>query len=336
MSEQVEPVFAPCRRRARRHVAHVAMALAVTAPTALGGCAAPAPEGLAARAPAAIEDARSRPADGMVALNEAARAAYRDARAELLARVDPILVAGPESLVLIHGGKRTAVEAMPPDYTGLKMLSHVTLGLHALLLGQEGPLAPARLPRLAAFRALMVELSTSLGQRVLAPALLEPQRRLLASSFAFVDGILARRVLAEGELVAFERRVAPSLQALLEDAVQRQLDWTHAEVSAFRRTLSPSDWRSLRVVVIGGHQPRQGYVMMQYFQRLLGEPLEGRRIVYAEGLWDVDRALELLGTHLLDATLGEGFFGDPLRFHRDLLGDAAAAYLPKILPDAAP
>lgn len=333
MSEPIETLFAPCRRGARRHVA---TALAFTALTALGGCAVPSPQCLGARAPAAIEDARGRPADGMTALNEAARAAYRDARSEVLARVDPILVAGPESLVLIHGGQRTAAAAIPPDYIGLKVLSHVVLGLHALLLGQEGSLAPARLPRLVAFRALMVGLSTSLGHRLPAPALLGPERRLLASSFAFVDGILERRALAEGELVAFERAAAPSLQALVEDAAQRQLDWAHAQVSAWRRTLSPADWQSLRVVVIGGHQPRQGYVMMQYFQRLLGEPLEGRRIVYAEGLWQVDAALELLGTHLLDATLGEGFFGDPQRFHRDLLGDAAAAYLPKILPDAAP
>jgi hypothetical protein len=50
----------------------------------------------------------------------------------------------------------------------------------------------------------------------------------------------------------------------------------------------------------------------------------------------MEPALELLGTHLLDASIGEGFFGDPLRLHRDLLGDAAAAYLPKLLPEPPP
>lgn len=288
------------------------------------------------KAPSGHEDVPGRPADGMTALNEAARAAYRDARREALARVDPLVIAGPGSLVLIHRGVRTSVEAMPPDYTDLKMVSHIALGLHALLFGQEGALSSERLPRLRAFRARVVELSTSLERRGLAPARLDPQRRLVASSIGFVDGVLARGALAAGELVRFERAVAPSLLASVADAARAQLDWTHAQVSAWRRTLSPAAWQSLHVVVIGGHQPREAYVLMAYFQRLLGEPLEGRRIIYAEGLWQEDAALELLGTHLLDATIGEGFFGDPRRMHRDLLGDAAAAYLPTLLPEAGP
>jgi len=69
-----------------------------------------------------------------------------------------------------------------------------------------------------------------------------------------------------------------------------------------------------------------GEIAMQYFERLLGER-EGRRLVFAEGLWDEPSQLQLLATHLLDASIGESFFGDPLRMHRDLLSDAAAQVL---------
>src|SRR6185503_15461362 len=61
---------------------------------------------------------------------------------------------------------------------------------------------------------------------------------------------------------------------------------------------------------------REGEIAMQYFERLLGER-EGRRLVFAEGLWDEPSQLQLLATHLLDASIGESFFGDPLRMHRD-------------------
>ena len=39
-----------------------------------------------------------------------------------------------------------------------------------------------------------------------------------------------------------------------------------------------------------------------------------------------------VGTHLLDGSVGEAFFGDSMRMHRDLLGDAATQYLPRLLP----
>ena len=78
--------------------------------------------------------------------------------------------------------------------------------------------------------------------------------------------------------------------------------------------------------------PRENFVVMQYFLRLLHEPREGRRVVYAESLWQESQALDLLGTHLLDGSVGEAFFGDYMRMHRDLLGDAASHYLRDLLP----
>jgi hypothetical protein len=64
----------------------------------------------------------------------------------------------------------------------------------------------------------------------------------------------------------------------------------------------------------------------------LHEPVEGRRIVVAESLWEEPKAMDLYGTHLLDGSIGQAFFGDPMRMHRDLLADAAKDYLAKLLP----
>jgi hypothetical protein len=80
------------------------------------------------------------------------------------------------------------------------------------------------------------------------------------------------------------------------------------------------------VIVVGAHMAREGEIAMQYFEKLLGER-EGLRLVFAEGLWDEASELQLLATHLLDASVGESFFGDPLRMHRDLLSDAATQVL---------
>jgi hypothetical protein len=86
------------------------------------------------------------------------------------------------------------------------------------------------------------------------------------------------------------------------------------------------------VLIAGPYMSREDLVVRQYFLRLLHEPREGRRVVYAESRWEQPQALDLLGTHLLDGSVGEPFFGDYLRMHRDLLGDAAKQYLPHLLP----
>jgi hypothetical protein len=53
-----------------------------------------------------------------------------------------------------------------------------------------------------------------------------------------------------------------------------------------------------------------------------------------EALFDEGKALDLLGTHLVDTGIGEAFFADPRRMHRDLLSDAAGAYLDTLFPKA--
>ena len=86
----------------------------------------------------------------------------------------------------------------------------------------------------------------------------------------------------------------------MDEAARVELDALHSQVSEWRRQMTPDEWKALHVVVMGAHMPRDSEITMQYFQRLLDEPIEGRRIIFAEGLWEEPRALDLLGTHLVD------------------------------------
>ena len=53
------------------------------------------------------------------------------------------------------------------------------------------------------------------------------------------------------------------------------------------------------------------------------------RLIYGENVFDEEKALRLLGTHLVDADIGTYFFNDAQRMHRDLLSDAAEAIIGK-------
>jgi len=269
------------------------------------------------------------PADSLVALNLALRHEYADARTRALAQAGPILIVGPEKLVLLRGAEREEREQFPPLYQALKAVSHVALGLQALL---ETPRPPDALARLAALRPLLAAAQSALDAKLFTPAQLARQRALLEESLALVDAAAANGLPDTAALAQWDARIAPLLQENVTDAAHAQLTLLHAQVQALRGRLSPAEWDSLHVLFIAAHMPRQGLVAAQYFERLLREPGEGGRLIYAESQWSEPDALSLLGTHLIDGRLGQSLFADPRRMHRDLLADAASKEISQLLP----
>lgn len=257
----------------------------------------------------ACAGARPPPADPLADLNHAARAAYADARSRALQHAGPVLIVGPAHVTLLANGARSEMELTPPRYHELKSMAHLALGLHSLFFESQGD--PARLAELRKDASAALD-----ALQGLTPEQLQRQREIVRLSLG-VNG--------PADLPAYERAVAPLLLANAVDAAQGEIDDLDKAVDATRRTLG-DDFARLHVIVVGAHMAREGEISMQYFEKLLGER-EGLRLVFAEGVWDEPGELQLLGTHILDASVGEGFFRDPRRMHRDLLSDAAAQVL---------
>lgn len=268
----------------------------------------------------------------LTAFNDAFRAAYADAKARVLAARGPTLIVSGDIFSLIRDGHRVDVNVGTPIYDPVKTIAHVPLAVYVALTPGDGALEEDRLKTLAGLRALIPAAESSLDSLQLPAATLARQKKIVAGSLAFLDEVAGRRSFARPSLLAFTRRMAPLVMENVADATRAQLDAAHAQVLIWRRELNPDDWKRLHVLIVGPHMPREDLVITQYFLRLLHEPAEGRRVVYAESMWEEAKALDLLGTHLLDGDVGEAFFGDYMRMHRDLLGDAAKRYLPRLLP----
>src|ERR1017187_1161008 len=268
----------------------------------------------------------------LTALNDAFRAAYADAKGRVLASSGPTLIVNGDNFALLRDGRRVEANVGAPIYDPVKTIAHISLAIYVTLTPGDGAVADDRLKTLAGLRELIPSAEASLDTLKLSAATLGRQKQIVAASVAFLDDVAGSRKFARSLLLAFARGMAPLVMENVTEAARAQLDATHAQVSAWRRDLSPQEWSQLHVVIVGAHMPREDLVVTQYFLRLLHEPREGRRVVYAESLWQEEQALDLLGTHLLDGGVGEAFFGDDMRMHRDLLGDAAKRYLPKLLP----
>ncbi len=286
---------------------------------------------------AAMPEAKAGPADLLAELNSTSRAAYRSAREDALRRCGPVLLVEGDRLVLRYGAHRTEAAVVPARYHTLKAVSHVPLALYCLLApAADGELDAPRLYDLRRYRGQVKAAKAGLGGRGLGAAQLKRQNDILDGCLAFLAGALERRRVGKKELTDFTRRLRPLLDANARDAARLRIAATHEQVCAWRATLTDDEWKRLTVVVLGGQLPRRDNLAVQYFARLLGESGEGRRIIYAEGLGDERRALDLLGTHLVDTGVGAAFFGDPARLHRDLLGDAAKEALDELFRDRRP
>jgi hypothetical protein len=276
------------------------------------------------------DDARANGA--LAAANAASRAQYARARSEALARVGPVIeVYEGDKVVLVRDGRRTEERFDPPASPNLKAVAHVPLGVWAALdLAGDDPIPDGRAVELRAYRDAIAAARASLVPGEFPPSSLERQFRMLDASIAILDAAAKRRVVVRSELDAFARRMAPLMLANAREAARGEIDMLHAIVSRWRTQVSTPDWARLHVVIMGVHMARDGELAQQYFIRALGEPGEGRRVVYAEGIFDEAKALDVLATHLIDGRAGTAFFGYDLRMHRDVLADAAREYLDEL------
>ncbi len=268
------------------------------------------------------------PSDPFETLNAAFLNVYGAALAATLARTRPILVVNRPKLVLLRDSGRQERTVLPPRYNHLKAAAHVPLGIYALLAPfGEGLLTDARLDQLRHFREL-----TAFAHRAVDPngPANEALQRLLADGLHFMNGVIQTGRYGTTELVAFLRGLRPAIEASIAAAVRLEIDAYHAQMRAWRNELSAEEWERLRVVVVEAPQARNADLGLEYFARLLGEPVEGGRIIFAASLYLSEGeqwALDHVAKQKLDAAVATAFFDDPTRLDRDILGDAAKAYL---------
>jgi hypothetical protein len=270
--------------------------------------------------------------DPLMTLNVASRALYRQAKETAIARAGPFILVEGDVLVLKRGGRRTEARFTPEIYHSLKAVSHLTLALDALFMGvpEGGRLDEAVLGELRRYREQIADARGPVARLPLRPDQAHRQAAIPDACLGLIDTSTAARSCTHADRVSFARRMAPLVLANGDDAARANLDALHHLVGSWRDAMPAAEWARLTVVVMGRQLPRRDNLAVQYFARLLGESGEGRRIIYAESLFDEADALDLLATHLVDTQVGVDFFDDPKRMQRDLLGAATSEYLPRL------
>jgi hypothetical protein len=266
--------------------------------------------------------------DPLEAINNSFLAAHAKARTLYLDRSGPIIIADSEKLVLIHKKQRIEATVIPPLYQQLKSVAHCPLGTYLTLsLLADQNLSNDQIADLQRLNKELKAAIESLGEKGFSRQQLERQQAILQACASVLDQVVATKSCPREQLTAFARKTSPLVMANAEDATRLQLDGYDAKVAEWKRFLSEQEWQELRVIVMGSALPRKDNLAVQFFATILDEPGEGKRIIYAEALFDEAKALRLLAASNIDADAARAFFDDPTRLHRDLLAEAAAKYL---------
>ena len=258
----------------------------------------------------------------------------------------PVIVLIGDDATLLCDGREQREQVIPARYHELKALGHLAFGVQLTLMANgRGRLSDVTVTELHQKRAQIRETlaiinASPIGESRSAASCSSTMKapdELLCRARTLVDTVL------EEDEVDFDR-IQEHISALASHALETaqlavciELEQLHALLTRWRNDLGERRWAGMYVVICGAHQPRYREAACQYFSRLLlqaeGSAAEREdRVVYAEGLCDIDAALDLLARHIVDQRASNLLFGDRRRLQEDLLADAASTEVRKLLP----
>lgn len=266
-------------------------------------------------------------------LNQDFRSIYAQARAHCLAVDEPYLVVSFGRVELHLAGKVTAADYTPALYHQYKRVAHAVLSVYSLAQVCSDPLTANDVAQVEQYLAHLRSARTGLGEEGFPRDALERQQRILDGATQCLQSVRQAHRVDRSQLEAALRAMAPDVMENVAAAARAQLDDLNGAVSKLTGGLDAGQRRAIHVVVLGTHQARDGYLQMQYFRKAMAEagPVEDR-LVFCEVEFSQqqrleDKAVHLLGTHLLDESASAAIFADRGRLESDILAEAAAHHL---------
>lgn len=270
----------------------------------------------------------------MTVLNNHFRAIYMKARDTVQNPDTPVIICFSDRMKLLSKSKTDEINFLPPSYTTLKIVDHIPLAIFTLLVNTasnnnnnaEASVSKETLEQLVTLKNLIEKARPEIADLGYSAEVLARQQLIVDESLKFIAAVTKNEKVSSAQLDQFDASLRQAVLANAYEAVSAQLATQDERIAQWKKELGPA-WKNLKVVIVSGHMPRKQHSSFQLFSKILGVKEEGDQIVYSESAADEKEALVQLHTHMLDKKVGESFFNDSWRMHRDLLADGAAKYL---------
>ncbi len=280
-----------------------------------------------------IPPSRPQAGNNFKELNDDFRDNYRTAKELVLKQTPYVIVVEGDDIVLLHSGQRSFERFTPKIYHSLKSVAHLPLSVFVILSGHvDRTLPESVIAGLARTRQFIRSARERSKEKGFSEPQLDRQLKILDATDQLIGQAIDTMNIGQGSLDTYVKGMRPLIMANTEEAARSQLDGLHAVIEKWSNEHGEGLLKQVHVVVMGPQAPRRGNLALQYFARLLNVGGECPRLLYSESIFDEGKAVDLLGTRLLDDTASEAFFGNKDRLQTDLLAEAAERYIPKLFP----
>ncbi|CAF1281468.1 unnamed protein product [Rotaria sp. Silwood1] len=259
---------------------------------------------------------------------------YKKASTYFLTTIDPLIITNADTLTLKHRGQHTSININRQLYHNLKTIAHIPLTIYLSVFNVEANSRNFSSDELIKLKSYLRELrfvrkSLNISDFSSNNEMFQIQFDIIDLSITFLRSLIRSKQLNITALNKFCHKATNLFNINIKHATRAHLDRLHSVIyPIYTKLFNETEQKTVQVLIIGSKPPREGFLIKQYFQKLLGgNNVEGKRLLYAENAADEQGALNILGRWLLDANAAQAFFDDETRLHRDLLMDEASIYI---------
>ncbi len=265
---------------------------------------------------------------------------------EAMRRTSPVIIQSLLTMSLLRqDGSRVEFAMVSTPYMLMAYTAHPALAIYSKLSPSFGVVAPDVVEELTVYRKHLGAAVSEIASMDLPQSSKSRLTTMMTLADDFVAEVVAKRNVSHEEFEAFARSLRPHIQRNFEIGAREQIEQFLQQMRKWRTEYPSENWGDVHVVVLGTHQPREKYALLQFFQWLTREPDFERRVVYAEMLKhpskeeraEVDTlALKLLSAVDFDRSASKLIFGDETTLGIDVMGPAATQILDELGPPTWP
>lgn len=265
------------------------------------------------------------------------RPSYEAARERMKNDLSPLIVVRFSDIYLMKQNRIVATaKGIPAKYHLLHRTAHIPF----VVFLQLNPYFDQALPQnvvteLSRYRGMIDAAVPDLVNFEFTPDEIRWQDRILRETSAFLGGLRRGQHVTRNMFIDYKNKTQAAMMALADAAGCAQVDALHSTMKAWRREMTESEWKQVRIMILGVRQPRHENAATQYFAAVFPDqsnslfPGENKRVFYIEHP-EVDRddlTFEIqqdnVAALILDQEASEMIFNNPYRMSIDVMADGA-------------
>jgi hypothetical protein len=224
-------------------------------------------------------------------------------------------------------------------------MSHIPITIHTIADKNDWQFTDNLFTELTEYKNLLQETARFFEKSDLDPVLKDRIKNMIDISCQYLSTILINHVMHKDSYTDYALHMRPYIAKNLEDGAKTLIEQFNNQIKIWQTNYPNEQWSCLKIAILGTHDPREGYVLKQYFQWLLKEPGYEKNVIYVEypevndiisdKTKSTKQAINALINNSYQQKIGLDLMGEPSYMQRDVMSEPAKYILQNMPVDLA-